>query len=171
MAQHRAEHYSSAGDSKRLGIAWVLVTLALAVHILDEALTGFLAVYNPTVRALRISYPWFPMLTSTFRDWLTGLICAVVILLALSPLFYRNVRWVRPLGYLAVVIQILNALGHIIGTVLGRTVQSVHFSRPAPGFYSSPLLLITAMYLLYALAHSRNWDEPHFQPMRAGGKT
>lgn len=171
MAQHETARYASAGDSSRLGIAWVLITVALAVHVLDEALTGFLAVYNPTVRALRITYPWFPMPAFTFHDWLTGLICAVVILLALSPLFYRNVRWVRPLGYFAVVIQISNALGHIIGTILGRTVQSVHFSRPAPGFYSSPLLLITATYLLYALARSRNPGEPRFPPMRAGGKT
>lgn len=171
MSQDGAEQHSSAGDSRRLGIAWVLITLALAVHVLDEALTGFLAVYNPTVRALRITYPWFPMPTFTFRDWLTGLICAVVILLALSPLFYRNVRWIRPLGYFAVVIQISNALGHIIGTILGRTVQSVHFSRPAPGFYSSPLLLLASLYLLYALGRSRTGGQPRFPPMRAGGKT
>jgi hypothetical protein len=147
----------SANSSKnnRLGIAWVLLTCAFAVHIFDEAITGFLAVYNPTVLALRAQYSWFWMPTFDFHQFLAGLIGAVIVLLAVSPLFYGNVRWMRPLGYFAAVVQILNAFGHIIGTVLGHTVESVHFSRPAPGFYSSPLLLITSAYLLYALAQSR----------------
>lgn len=141
--------------NSRVGVAWLLLTFALAMHVLDEALTGFLGVYNPTVLAARARYPSFPMPVFTFRGWLTGLICAVVILLALAPLFFRNVRWTRPLGYFAAFINILNALGHITATILGRTVASVQFPRPAPGFYSSPLLLIASMYLLYALKKSR----------------
>jgi hypothetical protein len=35
------------------GMAWVMMWLALAIYVTDEALTGFLAVYNPTVLALR----------------------------------------------------------------------------------------------------------------------
>jgi hypothetical protein len=31
------------------GIAWIALCLAFALHIIDEALTGFLSVYNPTV--------------------------------------------------------------------------------------------------------------------------
>jgi hypothetical protein len=141
--------------SSRLGSAWLILTLALALHVLDEALTGFLAVYNPTVLAARAKYPWFPMPSFTFRIWLTGLICAVLILAALSPLFFRNVRWIRPFGYFAALVNVLNALGHTTATILGRTVASVHFSRPAPGFYSSPFLLLASLYLLYALARSR----------------
>ena len=37
----------------RYGRAWVALAAALAVHVTDEALTNFLAVYNPTVRAIR----------------------------------------------------------------------------------------------------------------------
>ncbi len=146
---------NSSRDQKRLGIAWLLLTSAFALHVSEEALTGFLAIYIPTVVVLRVKYSWFPMPTFDFRQWLTGLICAVVVLFALSPLFFGNVRWIRPLGYFAAVVQILNAFGHIIGTILGRTAESVHFSRPAPGFYSSPFLLIASAYLLYALAQSR----------------
>src|SRR5262245_56259557 len=40
----------------RLGVAWVLLWTALAVHVTDEALTGFLSVYNPTVRALQARF-------------------------------------------------------------------------------------------------------------------
>jgi len=35
------------------GSAWFALCVAFAVHILDEASTGFLAVYNPTVTILR----------------------------------------------------------------------------------------------------------------------
>jgi hypothetical protein len=157
---------SSQRDFK-LGVAWLVLTFALALHVLDEALTGFLAVYNPTVLAVRARYPWFPMPVFTFRVWLTGLICAVLILLALAPLFFRNMRWIRPLGYFAAFVNILNALGHITATILGRTVASVGFSRPAPGFYSSPLLLIASLYLFFVLVHSR----PRAARMAASGKS
>jgi hypothetical protein len=51
--------------------------------------------------------------------------------------------------------MLLNGMGHTFFTVLGRTVPSVHFSRPAPGFYSSPLLLVTSIYIFIRLRASR----------------
>jgi hypothetical protein len=122
--------------------------------VTDEASTGFLAVYNPTVLAFRPPGWWFPP-TFEFRAWLTGLILAVLLGLALSPLFFRGSHWVRPLGYfVAVAAGILNALGHITATILGHTVPTVQFPRPMPGFYSSPILLAAAVYLLFRLARS-----------------
>ncbi len=73
----------------KLGMAWVLLCLALAVHVTDEASTGFLAVYNPTVVALRARLGFWPMPTFEFREWLTGLVFAVLVLLALSPFLPR----------------------------------------------------------------------------------
>ncbi len=154
---------TNSDSNKRLGFAWLILTVALAFHILDEALTGFLAVYNPTVLAMRAKYSWFPMPTFDFNTWLTGLVGAVLIMLALSPLFFRNVGWLRPLAYFGAVVNFLNALGHTLGTIMGRTVASVHFARPAPGFWSSPLLFAASLYLLFALARSR--------PNRARAKT
>jgi hypothetical protein len=147
-------HASTSSPSK-LGVAWIAFCLAIALHVTDEALTGFLSVYNPTVLALRPRDWWFPPTFET-RVWLTGLILGIVIGLALSPLFFRGARWVRPIGYfLAVVVGILNALGHITGTILGRTVAPVRFPRPMPGFYSSPFLLAASVYLLVQLAARR----------------
>jgi hypothetical protein len=37
----------------RVRTAWLQLVVALALRVIDEALTGFLEVYNPTVRALR----------------------------------------------------------------------------------------------------------------------
>jgi len=138
------------------GLPWVLLCLAFCAHVADEALTGFLDVYNPTVVAMRAALSWFPMPTFEYREWLIGLIVANVILLALTPLAYRNARRLRPLAYFYAGVMLLNGMGHTIFTVLGRTVPSVHFSRPAPGFYSSPFLLITSVYLFLRLRASRN---------------
>lgn len=135
----------------RLGVAWVALCLALALHVTDEALTGFLSVYNPTVMALRPRGWWFPP-TFQFKAWLAGLVCLVAILLALSPQFFRGVRWARPIGYFFAVVNIFNAMGHIIATILGRTAATVTFPRPMPGFWSSPFLLAASVYLLMQLS-------------------
>jgi hypothetical protein len=128
---------------------------AMALHVTDEALTGFLSVYNPTVLALRAKLGFWPMPTFGFGEWLTGLIVAVLVLLALSPFVFRGARWIRPLFYFFAVIMLFNGLGHTAGTVLGHTVSSVRFPRPMPGFYSSPLLFITSVYALVQLRHTR----------------
>jgi hypothetical protein len=139
----------------KLGIAWVALCLALAFHIADEASTGFLSVYNPTVLALREKLGFWPMPTFEFREWLAGLIVVDVVLLVISPFVFRGSRWIRPVFYFLAVIMLLNGLGHTTGTILGRTVSSVRFPRPMPGFYSSPLLLIAAIYALVQLRRTR----------------
>jgi hypothetical protein len=139
----------------QLGLAWLALCAALALHVTDEALTGFLAIYNPTVLAVRARYSWFPMPTFEFRDWLTGLISAVLVLFALSPFFFRHAQRIRPLGYFAAGLNILNALGHTAATIFGRTVASVSFHRPAPGFWSSPVLFAAAVWMLVELRRSR----------------
>lgn len=137
------------------GYAWVALCFAFVAHVIDEATTGFLPVYNATVRALRAEYFWYPMPTFEFREWLTGLIVANLVLLLLVPFAFRNARWLRPVAYVYAVIMILNALGHTLATIFGRTVATIHFPRPAPGFYSSPLLLAGSIWLLVALRSSR----------------
>jgi hypothetical protein len=49
-----------AESHRKLGIAWVLLCLTLALHVTDEALTGFLNIYNPTVLALRAKLRYWP---------------------------------------------------------------------------------------------------------------
>lgn len=126
--------------ARRLGWAWVALTLALAAHVADEALTNFLSIYNPAVEAIRARVPWIPLPTFTFPIWLTGLILLVLVLLMLSPYAFRGRRWMVWLAYPLGVIMLLNGLGHFAGTV--------YLGRPMPGVYSSPLLLAAAAYLL-----------------------
>ena len=145
------EQKPSAG----FGSGWLALTVAFALHVFDEAVTGFLNIYNPTVIALRERWRWFPMPTFQFREWLVGLIVAVIVCFALTPLAARGVRWFRPLAWFAVVIQFSNAMGHTIGTIVGHTVAMVTFPRPAPGFYSSPFLFIGSIWLMRDLWKTR----------------
>ena len=121
----------------------------------DEALTGFLPLYNATVLAMRAQHSWYPMPTFAFREWLFGLIAANVLLLLLTPLAYRNARYLRPLAYFFAVIMFLNGMGHTLATIFGRTASSVPIPRPAPGFYSSPFLFAGSIFLLLRLWSSR----------------
>jgi hypothetical protein len=136
------------------GRAWILLCVAFCAHVADEALTGFLPLYNATVLAMRSEYKWYPMPTFEFREWLIALIVANAVLLLLTPYAFRNAWWLRPLAYLFAGVHLLNGMGHTLATIFGRTVSSVPVPRPAPGFYSSPLLLAGSIYLLFCLKAS-----------------
>lgn len=129
-----------APQAVRYGRAWVALCLALGVHVADEALTDFLSVYNPTVRAIRKQLPLLPLPTFTFEVWLAGLIAAVVVLLALSVFAFRGARWMAPLSYVFGVLMLCNGLLHFAG--------SIYLGRLMPGVYSAPLLLAGSVYLL-----------------------
>src|SRR5271169_2909978 len=130
-----------SGGQGNFGLAWFLLCLAFCAHVADEALTGFLPIYNATVLAMRSQYAWYPMPTFEYRDWLTGPIIANIVLLLLTPFAFRNAVRLRPVAYLFATVHLLNGMGYTLATVFWRTASSIHFSRPAPGFYSSPLLL------------------------------
>jgi len=133
------------------GSAWFALCVAFALHILDEATTGFLAVYNPTVILIRQRWGWFPMPTFEFRQWLIGLVLACLLLFCLTPVAARGMPGLRPLAWVYAVIMFFNGMGHTIATVLGHTVAGVTFSRPAPGFYSSPFLFVASLWLMFRL--------------------
>jgi hypothetical protein len=158
------------GDSynRPLAHAWILLCLGLALHIYDEATTGFLKIYNPTVMALRERLGWWPMPTFEFGPWLSGLIIAIVVLLSLTWLVARGAPGTRALAYVFAIIMLFNAGGHTLATIFGQTVSSVTFPRPAPGFWSSPFMAAAAIYLLVQLRRSaperRNEPAPLLSP-------
>ncbi len=90
--KRRSQLVRSPGDTApaRQMQAWLLLVGALAVHVIDEALTGFLDFYNPLVLSIRSQIPWFPMPTFTFGVWLTGLVFLVVVLASLVPVVRRG---------------------------------------------------------------------------------
>jgi hypothetical protein len=75
-------------EAHRFGVAWVLLCIALALHVVDEAATDFLSVYNPTVQAIRKRFPFLPLPVFSFRVWLIGLCVAILLAFGLSPLAF-----------------------------------------------------------------------------------
>jgi len=67
---------SSSGGG--FGWAWIVLSVSLALHVIDEAMRDFLSLYNPTVLAIRERFPFFPLPVFTFQIWLSGLIGAAV---------------------------------------------------------------------------------------------
>lgn len=137
------------------GRAWFALSVAFGLHVLDEATTGFLDVYNPTVTILRSRWGWFPMPNFEFREWLVGLLVAVAVCFALTAAAASGARWLRPLAWFFGLIMFFNGVGHTLFTIRGHTVASVTFARPAPGFYSSPFLFVGSVWLMTRLWHTR----------------
>ena len=131
--------------ASHFGIAWIALAVALALHVLDEALTDFLAVYNPAVLKIRSRFRWIWLPVFTFKVWIAGLVAGVALLFALSPLAFRGVRWIIIAALPLSVMMLGNGLGHI--------GSSIYLRRLMPGVYSSPLLIVASIFvLIYALS-------------------
>ena len=130
------EHRAGAVRHAR---AWLLLVGALALHVLDEALTGFLDFYNPLVRSIRLRVPWFPMPAFEFGMWLAGLFALIVVLALLTPAVRRGAPGTRAASWVLAGIMFLNGAGHLAG--------SLYFGRWLPGATSAPLLLVFSVRL------------------------
>jgi hypothetical protein len=130
------------GDSnRRFGIVWLFFGYTLCLHVLDEAGHNFLSVYIPNALAIRRALPFLPVPIFTFQGWIGSLSLALAIWLALTPLAFRGVKWLRMLAIpVALLAGIGNALGHLL--------SSVYLGRFMPGVYSAPLILLSGTLLL-----------------------
>ena len=122
--------------------------VALAIHVADEALTGFLDWYNPTVLAQREEHPQLLLPTFRFDVWIALLIFAVVALTASSYFVWKG-RWaMRPISHVFAVFMLTNGLLHI--------AQSVYMREYMPGVYTSPLIIAASIVLIvYTRAYQR----------------
>jgi hypothetical protein len=120
-------------------IAWVALTVALAVHVADEALHDFLAFYNPLAMSLRDMLLWTWMPTFEFSVWLGGLICAVAALLSMSWFAFYGARWMIWASIPYGVLMCGNGLLHLSA--------SAYLQKQVPGVWSAPLLAVCGAWL------------------------
>lgn len=144
-----ANHLNSIRRRPNVGWAWIILCLALALHVIDEALTDFLSVYNPTVLAIRQRLPLLPLPTFSFRAWLSGLVAAIVLLVALSVFAFRAAKPMTVLAYVFGIFMLANGLLHI--------ASSIYMGRLMPGVYSSPLLVVCSIYLLQSVRQRKRF--------------
>jgi hypothetical protein len=119
--------------------AWILLCAVLAVHIADEALTGFLDLYNPTVHGMHQRMHWLILPTFSFPVWISLLALAVIGLLILSRCVGRGLNWTVPASYAFAAVMFANAIAH-----LGFSIYKTQWMS---GAYTSPLLLAASIYL------------------------
>src|SRR5467141_333570 len=103
-----------------LGLAWLLLCLSFAANILDNGLNDFIGYYNATVLTLYGSFSWFPRIDLSFREWLIALVALNSVLMLLTPVAYRNSRFVRSIAYAFASAMLLDGLGHVLLTLRGR---------------------------------------------------
>lgn len=135
--------FAEAPAPDRHMLAWLLLVGALAVHVVDEALTDFLGFYNPLVLSIRSHITWFPMPTFTFREWSVGLVVLVLVLAVMAPAVRRGVAGTRFASWVLSVIMFMNGVGHLGG--------SIYFEKWLPGATSSPLLLAASLLMFRTL--------------------
>ena len=140
---------SKTNIRRRHWLAWIALCAALALHVLDEAVTDFLGFYNPAVHALRERHPFLILPTFSFTIWLSLLIFAVIALVGVSVFVWKG-RWaMRPISYVFAAVMLSNGLLHI--------AHSIYMRKLMPGVYTSPLLLAASIVLVAAThAHKRS---------------
>lgn len=137
-----ASFHRDPSAATRHARAWLAVAGALALHVVDEALTGFLEFYNPLVLSMRERIGWFPVPVFSFGIWLSGLLVLVLILFALTPAVRAGRRGTRAASWFLSALMFLNGVGHLAG--------SAYFGWWLPGATSAPLLLVTSVLLARA---------------------
>ena len=122
-------------------LAWVLLVTALALHVLDETLSDFLPFYNQTVTNLKEQIGFFPAPTFSFSIWLGGLISVIIVLYLITFFVSRGGRIMQIFTLIFSILMLLNGLGHLIG--------SLYLGEILPGMWSSPFLVVTALFVSF----------------------
>lgn len=145
---------SSTASNKRQQIvrrhwwAWLGMCAALAIHVVDEAVTDFLSFQNSSVVAIREKYPFLPLPLFSFEVWISLLIFAVAALTAVSYFVWKG-RWaMRPISHVFAGVMLTNGLFHI--------AISIYMGELVSGVYSSPLIIAASIPLIVTTRGFRN---------------
>jgi hypothetical protein len=123
-----------------LGRPWLALCFCLAVHVAEEAFTGFLPVYSDATRAVGDLFPYVtsPSLALAVSMWMG--VAFIATLTGLSPFAYRGASWMRVATIGVALVALANVSGHAGGSMLA--------GRVLPGTYTTPLLAAAGIYAL-----------------------
>jgi protein-S-isoprenylcysteine O-methyltransferase Ste14 len=136
----------AAGRAVRAhGRAWLYLCAVLAAHGVEEALNGFLDVWNPFLASVR-ARTGLPLPHLTFDGWVTALVVGIVALTAMTPFVARGVRGFRVASYVFAGVMIANGVNHL--------ASPLYLGRFLPGQFTSPLLILASAWLILAARRS-----------------
>lgn len=126
--------------TNRNAVAWLLLVTSIGLHVFDEAIGGFLPYWNQFVFDMRDRFGFFPAPTFSFAIWFGGLIGAVIAGYCMTLLVARGGKVIRAVTLIFGILMVVNTVGHLLG--------SFYFGEMIPGILSSPLMLISATYVI-----------------------
>ncbi len=132
----------AASSRRYLGIPWLVLILAFAVHTADEIRGGFLSTYQMALDAVRELVPFVRLPYVSLTVWMAVSIGTVAVLALLTPLAYRGARGMRTLMLWVIGLELANVVGHVGGSILA--------GAPIPGVYSTVGLAAASAYAIVA---------------------
>jgi protein-S-isoprenylcysteine O-methyltransferase Ste14 len=135
------QHSAASRAVRAHARAWLYLCAHLAAHCVEEALNGFLEVWNPFLASVR-ARTGLPLPHFTFDGWLTALVIGIVALTAMTPLVARGVRGFRVASYVFAGVMIANGVNHL--------ASPLYLGQFLPGHYTSPLLILASIWLILA---------------------
>jgi len=131
------------GRFDRWTVAWLVLSLVLALHVADEVLNGTLAFYRDLSDFIAEYLPFAKI--PPFRPglWLINLSGAALVLIALTWLVYKRRGPMRLASYVLATFATANAMLHIM---MSLAVQHV-----MPGTLTSPLILAASLFLFVSI--------------------
>lgn len=117
---------------------WLVLCLTLAVHVLDEAVGGFILQVNGLLSGIARDREILGVPQFTSVGWLAALAVVVLLLLVFTGPVSRSAPLTRLLPHAVASVLLVNGLGHMALTLwVGQVVA---------GTLSSPLLLLVSTW-------------------------
>lgn len=123
----------------RLSQAWLAVTFALMLHVLEGALRNYLDFYNPLAMSLRDMLLWTWMPTFTLAAWLGGWTAILTVLYGMTWFAAYAARWMVWAAIAYAEVMFLFAAAKI--------GFAIYLEKAIPGLFTAPLLLIASAWL------------------------
>lgn len=123
----------------RLPQAWLALTFALTIHVIEGALRNYLDFYNPLAMSLRDMLLWTWMPTFTFAAWIGGWIVILAALYGMTWFAAYAARWMVWAAIAYAEVAFLFAAAKI--------GFAIYLQKAIPGVYTAPLLLAASSWL------------------------
>jgi protein-S-isoprenylcysteine O-methyltransferase Ste14 len=131
--------------------AWLYLCLHVAAHGIEEALNGFVDVWDPFLAEMR-ARTGLPLPHFIFADWLTMVAVGIAALTAMTPLVARGLRGFRAGSYIFAGLMIVNGVNHLS--------SPLYLGRFLPGQFTSPLLILASLWLILETRRVTRPDTP-----------
>jgi hypothetical protein len=137
---------------RTITIVSIVLGLAVIFHLIDEGHLGFLTSWQKMFGTV-LAKGWTSVvgLLLDHGQWLNIIVLLLVAVVFLLVIYQRKLRITLGLAWILSGFALLDVMVHNLRAIY--EAQSSEFTQHMEGFYSSPLLLILALVLVYKIRH------------------